>query len=94
MAPAGYRGVSIRDSSRLLRVLWHWQCQCLLAFSPTAAVAPPCSPTGLLNTYYNLRKRDGQPVRMPACSFGPLLNFVGKYTGGKVRGTLTLALQR
>ncbi|KAI3436416.1 hypothetical protein D9Q98_005833 [Chlorella vulgaris] len=43
--------------------------------------------SGLLNTYYNLRKRDGQPVRMPACSFGPLLNFVGRYTGGKCPST-------
>jgi hypothetical protein len=45
---------------------------------------PPFAHTGLLNTYYNLRKAGGSAVALPDCSFGPLLNFRGKLSGSKV----------
>ncbi|PSC69036.1 band 7 [Micractinium conductrix] len=36
---------------------------------------------GRTSTFWNLRSASGRPLRLPACDWGALLNFVGSWTG-------------
>ena len=45
---------------------------------------PPPPPPGRTSTFWNLRSASGRPLRLPACDWGALLNFVGSWTGDGV----------
>ena len=36
------------------------------------------------NLYWNVYRSDGKPVALPKCGFGPLLSFLGDFSGDKV----------
>ena len=55
----------------------------LLAQLGSLVPSLPPPQTGAYQTFWNVHTQGGSPVALPPCSFGPLLNFVGPFSGGK-----------